>query len=59
MKEKQITLTFNATDKTFDKKLDAIKELFKEHDLMMVECGNIKIGGTEIKIERLMSGGPI
>jgi len=59
MKDKRVTITFDASEKTFDKKVDAIKELFKAHDLIRLEYGNIKIEGIQIKIEKLVSSGPI
>lgn len=57
MKDKQITITFNATEKNFDKKIDAIKGLFKAHDLMQLEYGDINIEGHHIKIDKLVSCG--
>jgi len=55
-REKQITLKFQASDKNFEEQLNKIKELFKDHDLMKIECGNINYVGIEIKVDKLMNG---
>ena len=55
-REKQITLKFQATDKNFEEQLDKIKELFKAHDLMKIEYGNINYTGIDIKVDKLMNG---
>jgi hypothetical protein len=58
-REKQITLKFQATEKNFEEQLNKVKELFKAHNLMKIEYGNINYTGIDIKVERLMSGGPM
>ena len=55
-REKQITLKFQATEKNFEEQLDKIKELFKAHDLMKIEYGNINYTGIDIKVDKLMNG---
>jgi translation initiation factor IF-3 len=58
-KRKQITLKFQADEKNFDAQLENIKDLFKSHNLMQLEYGDINFSGLSVKIDKLVSGGPM
>jgi len=55
-KRKQITITFQATDKDFNNQMENIKTIFKTHELMTFEYGNLDIDSVKIKIERVSGG---
>ena len=59
MREKRITLTFDAKESTLDAKLEQAKVVLKDINMDRLEYGTITVGGITYKIEKLMDGGPI
>jgi len=59
MKDKKITITFNASEKTFEKQFNKTKGLFDRYDLMKLEDAKMNMDGVRISIETLCPLGPM